>query len=310
MASSIPPSLDPQQTLVVLTPEERAAEEALLARFAEFWTNAGTDLRAAYDRFIGDTPVVEGIVFEQVIEDGVHGWWCRPAQVAPGQAILYVHGGGYVIGSATAYRGFASQIASRTGVAVFVLEYPLAPEAPFPGGFHATQRALAWLKGQGIGKLAVVGDSAGGGLSLAVVGAQAANNVVAGCAVFSPWTDLALTGASVTDPAIHDTLLSADYLRDSAAKYAGATSIDDPRVSPLYGIPAGLPPLYIQAGSNELLVEDSRRYAAIAQERGANVRLEIWEGMHHVFQLNVRELAGARLAVDRAAAFVRDCLAA
>ena len=293
-----------------LAAHEQAAERELLDRFARFWgSHSNDDQRATYDRFIAGTPLAEGLELEEASDKGVRGWWV----LAQGwtqrieSAILYLHGGCYVMGSAAAYRGFASQIAARARTAVFVLDYPLAPEHPFPSAHDAALAAARWLANSGVKQLAVAGDSAGGGLSLAaltsMVNATDVPALTAGV-VFSPWTDLSLSGASMTDPGVHDALLTRDFLADSAAKYLGSASARNSVASPLFGVPAGLPPIYIQVGSDELLLDDATRYALRARQRGVNVHLEVWEGLHHVFQLNIAELNSSRIALDRVADFL------
>jgi acetyl esterase/lipase len=157
--------------------------------------------------------------------------------------------------------------------------------------------------------VAVVGDSAGGGLALATLASWCdstdAMSVVAGVA-FSPWVDLAFTGPSMTDPNVEDPLLRQEFLRDFAHKYLGEADPRDPRASPLFGHVAGLPPLLIQVGTDERLLDDARQFAEKAALAGVPVRLEIWQGMHHVFQLDVAHLQSSRVALDRAAAFLTE----
>lgn len=299
---------------IPLTTDEQAAERRLLERFALFWSShTNDDLRTTYEAFIAGTPLAGGVELEEVTGDGVRGWWVRPqGRTLPVDSVLlFLHGGAYVLGSAAAYRGLASQIAIRARTAVFVLDYPLAPEHPFPAAHDAALAAGRWLAKSGVKRLAVVGDSAGGGLALSVLASMVhITDVPARTAgvVFSPWTDLSLSGASMTDPSVHDALLTRDYLADSAAKYLGRTAPRDPVASPLFGVPTGLPPLYIQVGSDELLLDDAKRYAARAKEQGAYVRLEVWEGLHHVFPLNVAQLESSRIALDRAAGFLSEPL--
>ena len=305
---------------IALSAGEQAAERLLLESFARFWAeHANEDLRETYDRFISGTPLLPGVALRAVAADGVLGWWVLPqgfdgSGEGPFEsAILFLHGGGYGLGSAAAYRGFASQIAMRARAPVFVLDYPLAPEGPFPAAHDAALAAARWLARSGVKRLALVGDSAGGGLALSalasMVGASELPTLVAGVA-FSPWTDLSLSGASMSDPAVHDALLARDYLADSAAKYLGGLAARHPVASPLFGVPAGLPPLYIQVGSDELLRDDSLRYAHRAREQGNDVLLEVWEGLHHVFQLNVEELESSRIALDRIGRFLMTQLQA
>ena len=124
--------------------------------------------------------------------------------------------------------------------------------------------------------------------------------------VFSPWADLAFTGASMKDPAVADPLIGYDYLQDCAHKYLGAADSRDPLASPLFGDLQGLPPLLIQVGTDERLLDDARQYADRATQAGVSVELEIFEGMHHVFQLDVAHLESSRIALDRAARFLRN----
>jgi len=291
----------------IYTPDaaERQREWALREQFATFWQSAQGDLRTVYDRFISACPLAGEIHCEHVSEGGIDGWWVRPQRAIAGQAILYIHGGGYVLGSAQAYRGFASQITSRTGLPVFVIDYPLAPEATLPSAPEAALRAWHWLRRQGYSQIAVVGDSAGGGLALVTLAQlrDRGEKPVAG-AVFSPWTDLAFSGSSMTDPAVADPLISHEYLRDCAAKYAGSLEPTDPLASPLYANLHGLPPLLLQVGTDERLLDDTRQFAQRAHDAGVPVQLEIWEGMHHVFQLDVTHLESSRTALDHTARFL------
>ncbi|WP_144640541.1 alpha/beta hydrolase [Bordetella genomosp. 13] len=289
--------------------EERMRENALRAHFARFWQSAGPDLRYTYNDFIAATPLADGVGFVAVDMPSGRGWLVQPTTSEPGQAILYLHGGGYQLGSAAAYRGFVSQIVQRTQVPALVIDYPLAPEATLPAAPDAALAAWRWLVEQGYTRIAVVGDSAGGGLALVTLARlthQASGPAPVAGAVFSPWTDLAFTGASMTDPSIEDPLIGHDYLRDCARKYLGDYDATDPLASPLYGSLLGMPPLLVQVGRDERLLDDARQYTERAAASGVHVQLEIWEGMHHVFQLDVAHLESSRRALDRAARFLRD----
>jgi acetyl esterase/lipase len=290
-----------------LAADDRDREKALRAQFAQFWSTATGDPRTVYDKFISATPFAEGVSSEQVETASVRGWWVRPSVAERDGVILYLHGGGYVAGSAKAYRGFASQLASRTRRPVFVLDYPLAPEATVPAAPDAVVAAYQWLRANGSERIAFVGDSAGGGLSLVTLARLAhgprPSAAIAGV-VFSPWVDLAFTGASMRDAHVEDPLLTYDFLQAGARMYLGAADPRDPLASPLFGDLSRLPPLLIQVGTDERLLDDARQYAKRAADAGSPVRLEVWQGMHHVFQINVADLPTSGDALDRAGAFL------
>jgi acetyl esterase/lipase len=162
-----------------------------------------------------NTPAADGVTYEKAAVGGVPGWWCRPDNDSTAAAILYLHGGAYVAGSARAYQHFAGQVAARAKVAAFVPEYGLAPEHPFPAAVDEAQSSYQGLVEKGFGKIALAGDSAGGGLALVLLSLLAAKALDSsrlrpiGAAVMSPWTDLALSGASMETRAEADPLFSA-----------------------------------------------------------------------------------------------------
>ena len=277
---------------------------ALRVEFAKFWSSAQGEPRDVYDTFVGATPIAAGVTTRESTDDPAPGWWCEPADAVPGRAILFIHGGGYGLGHAGPYRGLCSQIAARSRTSVFALEYPLAPEETVGVALELAVASLAEMA-TAFPSVAVVGDSAGGGLSLATVLEAGRRGIpLSALVAFSPWTDLSLSGDSVSAFAVADPLLAPDYLRASAAAYLGSAPATDPRASPLFDKVLKLPPTLIQVGSDEILRDDSRRFAERAQAAGSDIVLEEWQGMHHVFQLNTRQLVSARRALDRAAAFL------
>jgi len=294
------------ETRHVLSDDEREIEQAVLAEIHQLFSNPTGNQRETYDTMIAGTPIADGVTLEAVDRDGVSGWWVRPAGAPANRAILFLHGGGYVLGSAKAYRGLASQVAVRAGVAAFVADYPLAPEHVFPAASEAAAAVRRWLGRQGVSQVAVVGDSAGGGLALSVLGDTATTSPeIAAIAVFSPWLDLAMTGASVTSPDIRDPIFfQPEMLGGPAGAYLAGADPKDGRASPLYAVPEVLPPLLIQVGSDEILLDDARRYAQAAADKGGEVQLEIYEGLHHVFQGATRGLPAARRALDAVATFL------
>jgi monoterpene epsilon-lactone hydrolase len=282
---------------------ERARQERIFQRNADLTARFGANIREFYAAMHSLTPMAVGVECSEVSKPEARGWWVRPHDSGT-RAILFIHGGGYHLGDATSYRGFASQIAVRTRCPVFVMDYPLAPEHPFPAAFDAAVEARNWLAASGIDQLAIIGDSAGGGLALALLHEPMPTGRLASVVVFSPWTDLALTGQSFNDPSTRDPVFKPAILSNLANAYLAGADPKDPRASPLYGIPDDLPPLAIQIGTEELLLDDSRRYAERAASRGGVVALEIFEGMHHVFQANAGILETADRALDSACQFV------
>jgi monoterpene epsilon-lactone hydrolase len=233
------------ETWHVLSEDGRPVEQAVLAEIRRLFGNPVGDRREAYDTMISATPIADGVTLEAIDREGFRGWWVRPAGAPTDRAIFYLHGGAYMVGSAAAYRGLASQVAVRTGGAAFVADYPLAPEHVFPAAHEAAAAIRRWLGCQGISQVALVGDSAGGGLALSVVADTVTTApAITAIAVFSPWLDLAMTGASVTSPDIHDPIFfHPGMLAEPAAVYLAGADPKDGRASPLYAVPEVLPPL-------------------------------------------------------------------
>ncbi|MEM5424541.1 alpha/beta hydrolase [Paraburkholderia ferrariae] len=291
-----------------LSEDDREAARASIERTQRLFDEFEGTMREAYDAMTAQTPVADGVGMESIANADATGWWIRPRAAPAHRAILFLHGGAFVLGSASGYRGFASQIAVRAGVDTFVLDYPLAPEHPFPAAHDAVLAALRWLANGGIREVSLVGDSAGGALALAALGVEEPRTLnIASVAAFSPWVDLALTGPSFKSDATRDAVLTRPVLANAAAAYLGAGDPTDGRASPLHAIPGRLPPIALQVGTDELLFDDARRYAAAAAEQGATVQLEIYEGLHHVFQRSTHELSSARYALDEVARFISRC---
>jgi acetyl esterase/lipase len=257
--------------------------------------------------FGGVLPPPRGAKFSADVVGGVAGEWAKPGGVAAGK-MLYLHGGGYVGGSTATHRPITAAFANR-GLDVFVPDYRLAPENVFPAAVDDGLAAYRGLLNAGIApaKLTIAGDSAGGGLALAVLLAAKAESVpMPACAILlSPWTDLAITGETVRTNLDRDPMLTDSVLKDNAAFYLNGADPKNPLASPLYGDLAGLPPLLILVGDTEVLLDDSTRLAARAQQHGVSVSLKIWEGMPHVWQLFQLVLPEARAAIDEATGFAK-----
>uniref|UniRef100_E1T9R1 Esterase/lipase n=1 Tax=Burkholderia sp. (strain CCGE1003) TaxID=640512 RepID=E1T9R1_BURSG len=285
-----------------LTESDAAALPALHEAFRRFWNGplAASSPRVAYDAFFSATLPRADVSFHPSTDAALPGWMCTPKDAIEDQAVLFLHGGAYVMGTAPAYRGFVSHVAACTQRATLILEYPLAPEIALPGALDLAVEAIERLRQQ-FEKVAVVGDSAGGGLTLATL-AETSNASAA--VVLSPWTDLTLSGSSVRDRASKDLLLTESALRDAARGYVGRAAADDPRGSPLLAASVSLPPLLIQVGSEEILYDDALRYAQKAHAGGNQVTLQEWTGMHHVFQMNVDRLAAAQQSLHLVGRFL------
>lgn len=261
--------------------------------------------RPFYDEMIRQAPAAEGVRYEPGDLGGVPGWWCRLDSAPQHAVLLYLHGGGYVLGSAEAYRNTVGQFAIRAGADAFVLEYALAPERPFPGALDDAVTAYDALVAQGRTHIAIAGDSAGGGLALALLAIASDRLVVPAAAVaVSPWTDLTLTGESSVSRAAADPVLDRAKLMDAAASYLAGADPSDPQASPLFGRLDGRTPVLIHVGDDEVLLDDSVRYAGLVEQAGGNVELHVWEGMLHVFSANILILEAARLAMARIGEFL------
>jgi len=222
----------------------------------------------------------------------------------PGLTVIHFHGGGYCLGSAGTARAWAAHLSARTGCRVVLPEYRLAPEHPYPAALEDARAVLGALAGAG--PVVVSGDSAGGGLALALVLSMrdAGQELPAGCILLSPWLDLGRDRRAVPDLVRRDVLLSPDWLEACARAYAAPSRFADPLISPLRGTHGGLPPLLIQAGTDELLAPDAGLLAASASAAGVDVTYTRWPRMWHDFPLQAGLLAAADSAVTQAAWFV------
>jgi len=232
----------------------------------------------------------------------------------PGTVVLYLHGGAYVLGTALAGAGLAADLARRVGARAVSVDYRLAPEHPHPAGLVDAVAAYRGLVESGVAaeRICVAGESAGGGLALATLVALKGQGLpLPSCAVLmSPWADLTLSGSSVTGKADVDPALTAQGLRHRAADYAGDADPAESRISPLFADLRGLPPLLVQAGSHEILLDDATRLAARAAAADVTVTLDVTPGVPHVFQGFAAMLDEGQAALDRAGAFIRSHLTA
>jgi acetyl esterase/lipase len=288
------------ETIHAMTAADRAAMTTLRARLA---ANPIAITRASFDALVEQVPPASGVEYTESHVGGVPGVWCTPASHRDGAAMLYLHGGVYLFGSARAFRHFVGHLAARAGIAAFVADYRLAPEHRFPAAFDDARAAYRGLVAQlGEGRVALVGDSAGGGLALSLLKEQRG----APCGVLlSPWTDLALTGASIEARAADDPLLTRAALEGGIRHYLGAHDPRDPRASSLYGPTSFTPPVQVHVGTSEILLDDARRLAT-----ADHMDVHVWDGMPHVFPRNLALFEAARACHEIIATFLRANLAA
>ena len=267
------------------------------------------DQRAGFEQMAGMFPVDADIKREPVTANGVKAEWVSAPDADAGRAILYLHGGGYVIGSINTHRSLAGRLSRAAKARVLVIDYRLAPEHPFPAAVDDSVAAYRWMLAQGLkpSRIAVAGDSAGGGLSAATLVAirEAKLPLPAAGALLSPWVDMEGIGESMTSKDSVDPMVHKDGLLGMAKAYLGGQNPRSPLAAPLYADLAGLPPLLIQVGTSETLLDDASRLAERAKKAGVNVTYEPWENMIHVWQLFAPMLDEGQQAIDKIGAFVR-----
>lgn len=247
------------------------------------------------------------VTCKPVHANGVPAEWVT-APGATDRAILYLHGGGYVIGSIATHRDIAARISRESAARVLLAGYRLGPEHPFPAAVDDAVTSYRWLREQGIpaANLAIAGDSAGGGLTMATLLAlRDGGDELPACGVcLSPWVDLTQSGRSMIDRDALDPMVHKNTLDEMARMYLNGADASQPLASPLNGELGGLPPLLIQVGTSETLYDDSVRLAERARAAGNHVVFEPWEDMIHVFQ-SFSMLPEAQRAVARIGEFVR-----
>lgn len=222
--------------------------------------------------------------------------------------ILHCHGGGYSTGSSLYARTLTTKLAASTSMDVLCFDYRLAPEHPYPAAVEDVMAVWNYLMllGYGARDVIVTGDSAGGNLALTLLLKlkQEERLLPRGLALLSPWTDLTSSGQSFQTKAELDPVLNRDYIDRMVTAYAEGQALENPLISPLFGDFTGFPPTYIQAGENEILLSDAQRLYQKLLEAGVSARLEIFEGMWHVFQMSPFKTAAE--AMDKNAEFIYD----
>ena len=268
--------------------------------------------RANFEGMLTTLPVQPDLTFTNDTLAGVPTLRIGSPGVAEDSALLHLHGGAFIAGSAQAYRGLVGELARATGVIGYAVDYRLAPEAPFPAAVDDSVAAYQALLARGLpaNRIVLTGDSAGGGLVISTLVAlrDAGLPLPAAALVISPWADLTGTAASRVTKAAADPSLTSAGLDAVAPHYLNGTPATHPLASPIYADLIGLPPLLIHVGSTEVLLDDAIRLAGVAGAANVAVRLEVWPDMPHVWHAFHFMLDEGRQAIAGAGDFLRNAL--
>jgi epsilon-lactone hydrolase len=302
-----------QRSPAVFHPISTADKTAMAAMRAIVEPNKGrlqgTAARVPFDAIMEHVAVPEGVTFEAGIVGGIPGWWCRPQSAQPGAVLLHIHGGWFNWGSAKAYRNLVGHLAIHARAVAFVPDYRLAPEHPFPAAAEDVRASYFGLPELGFKKIVVTGDSAGGNLALGLLislKASQSNSLAAPIAgvSLSPVTDLSLSGASWTTRAAADPYFTQSQVTELVRSYLNGADPGNPSASPLHADLAGLPPILVQVGDDEVLLDDSVRFVDRALAAGVDAQLDVWEGMVHGFQGSVGLLNASTQAIEQIGSFL------
>jgi phosphinothricin tripeptide acetyl hydrolase len=266
--------------------------------------------RDQYDKAERFFKVPSDVAVEPLSVGTLTAEWLRPAGARPDATVLYLHGGGYAIGSVKSHRHLAAAIAKASGARALLIDYRRAPENPFPAAVEDAAAGYRWLleQGQSAGRIVIAGDSAGGGLTVATLLAlrDAGAILPAAGVCISPWVDLTCSGQSYQTKAASDPIVTRDGVGRMASWYLAGADPRTPLASPLYADLHGLPPLLIHVGSDEVLLDDARQLAARARAAGVEATLDVWPEMIHVWHWFLGMLGEAQRAVDRIGEFIRS----
>ena len=296
-------SVTDRQALAVLLNQEGTLEN-------QDWATQ----RARFDALSGFLPPVEGVEAQPARVGGIEGEWVRGKHVRRSDAaVLYLHGGGYAIGSAKSHRHMLGPLSADSGLPIFAANYRLAPEHPFPAAVDDALAAYKGLLDSGLApeRLAIAGDSAGGGLTVAtLLAARDKGLPMPACAVpISPWVDLSQGGESYRSRAKRDPIVKKEPMDVMAAQYLAGADPRTPLASPLFADLKGLPPLLIQVGTEEALQDDALALKARAEAAGVEVSFESWGGMIHVWHIFHPILSEGRDAIARIGSYLKARIA-
>jgi epsilon-lactone hydrolase len=289
------------------SPQLQTAIEAMKALVAH-QVNSPQEMRSIFEELA--VPPAADVQCERINAGGVDAEWVCAPGAASDRFVLYLHGGGYVIGSVKTHRDLMARISRAAQARVLGLNYRLAPEHPFPAAVDDAVAGYRWLLAQGTkpGRIAIAGDSAGGGLAAAtLVAIRDAKLPTPGAGVMlSPWVDLEAIGQSMTTKSKADPVVQKEGLLGMAAAYLQGKDAHTPLAAPLYADLKGLPPLLIQVGDAETLLDDSTRFEARAKSARVSTKLEVWPEMIHVWQIFASFLPEGQEAIEGIGKFVRE----
>lgn len=252
--------------------------------------------------------VADDVICDPVDVNGVPGEWIVPPSAVSGSVLYFLHGGGYCIGSIDSHRHMVANIARAAKVRALMIDYRLSPEHPFPAGLDDAITGYRWLVEQGFGPetMVIAGDSAGGGLALATLLKLREEGLAqpAGAVLISPWTDMTGETESRRTRAAEDPLIDPEHTQFIAELYLDGTDAKHPMTSPLFADLTGLPALFIQVGTAEVLLDDSTRLEEAARKQGVDVELEVWDDMFHVWHFYADWIPEGRQANEKIAQFM------
>ena len=267
--------------------------------------------RAGFETAYSSMPVADGVSFAPVDAGGVPAEWVTPAEVEGNRAIIYLHGGGYVVGNLNTHRHVVSRLAAEAKARLLNVDYRLAPENPFPAALDDAMAAWQWHLANGgeAAHTAISGDSAGGGLTIALCMKLRDEGLEqpACAAPISPWTDLTFSGDSMTERAERDPMLAgADSLHGMVMSYAQSVDATDPYISPVFGTFDNLAPMMIQVGTEEVLYDDSTRVVKGIENANGSVEFRPWQDMMHVWHLLASIAPEAEEGIAELAAYIAE----
>ena len=265
--------------------------------------------RRSFEKMVADFPIDVQARYGRVNAGGVTAEWVTAEGASDSRVVLYLHGGGYIIGSPHTHRALMAKLSHDSGARVLGLDYRLAPEHPFPAPVEDSVASYRWLLNEGFdpARIALAGDSAGGGLTVsALVQIRYLGLPMAAAGVcISPWVDMEGLGESMETRAKADPMVGKENLMISAKTYLGGADPRAPLAAPLYADLRGLPPILIQVGDAEVLLDDSTRLAGVAREAGVKVQMDVWDDMIHVWHLFAPILPEGKQAISQAGEFIK-----